>query len=205
MSSRFIVLEGGDAAGKSTQCRVLAERLDAVATREPGATRLGAAVRSLVLDPATGAVDPRAEALLMAADRAQHVAEVIRPALAAGRHVVSDRYLHSSVAYQGYGRGLAPAEVAELSHWATDGLLPDVVVFLDLPVSVARARLAGVAPDRMEAEDDGFHDRVRAGFVAQAEAAPERWAVLDAAGSPEDVAGRIWAAVVERCPELAAT
>ena len=124
MRGRFIALEGGEGSGKSTQAKLLAADLGALATFEPGDTALGGAIRRLLLDPATSALDDRAEALLMAADRAQHVAEVIRPALEDGRHVVCDRYLGSSIAYQGYGRGLDPSRVAALSDWATGGSCP---------------------------------------------------------------------------------
>ncbi len=192
---RFIAFEGGEAAGKSTQSRRLADRLDALHTFEPGSTRTGATIRSIFLDPGTGHLDARTEALLMAADRAEHVAAEIEPALAAGRHVVTDRYLYSSVAYQAHGRGLDPDEVRDLSMWATRGLEPDLVVLLDLPVDVARARVRHATPDRLEAEDTGFHERVRHGFHAQAEADPGRWLVVDAAADVEVIAASIWDAV----------
>lgn len=198
MRGLFVAFEGGEAAGKSTQAAFLADRLDAVLTREPGGTPAGRAIRQLFLDPATGALDGRAEALLMAADRAQHVATVIEPALAAGRSVVTDRYLYSSVSYQGHGRGLDPSFVHELSRWATGGLEPDLVVLLDLAVDVARARVAAVAPDRLEAEPVEFHERVRAGFLRQAGADPARWLVVDATAGPESLADRIWSEVQER-------
>jgi dTMP kinase len=203
MTGRFLAFEGGDAAGKSTQTDRLAARLDAVRTREPGGTPLGAAIRTHFLDPAAGVIHPRAEALLMAADRAQHVATVIRPALDAGRHVVTDRYFHSSIAYQGHGRGLDPAGVELLNRWATDGLLADVVVLLDLPVDVARSRVAHQAPDRLEAEEVAVHERVRDGFLAQAAADPERWAVVDATGTPDEIEAAVWDVVVTRLPDLA--
>lgn len=203
MSGRFFAFEGGEAAGKSTQCRLLVQRLDAVQTREPGGTALGARIRELFLDPATGDLDARTEALLMAADRAQHVAEVVRPALAAGRHVVTDRYLYSSVAYQAHARGLVPAEVAQLSSWATHDLLPDLVVLLDLPVDVARARVEHVAPDRVESEAAGFHEQVRSGFLTQASADPDRWLVVDATQSPDAIARAVWVAVEARFPDAA--
>lgn len=203
MTARFIAFEGGEAAGKSTQAGRLAGRIDAVVTREPGGTPVGAAIRSLFLDPATGDLEPRTEALLMAADRAQHVATVIRPALAAGRHVVSDRYLHSSVAYQGHGRGLDPDGVHDLSLWAADGLLPDAVVWLDVPPEVARRRVADVAPDRLEAEGTGFHQRVRDGFARQAGAEPERWIVIDGTATPDAITDAVWVALTERFPGLA--
>jgi len=203
VTARFLAFEGGEAAGKSTQSARLAERIGAVRTREPGGTPLGAEIRRHFLDPATGDLDARTEALLMAADRAHHVDEVVRPALAAGRHVVTDRYLYSSIAYQAHGRGLDPAGVAALNRWATDGLEPDLVVLLDVPVEVARQRVADATPDRLESEDVGFHERVRAGFHAQAAADPARWAVVPGTGSPDEIAAAVWDAVAARLPDLA--
>lgn len=189
---RLIALEGGEACGKSTQAALLAERLRAVLTREPGGTAVGERVRGVLLDAAVVGLDPRAEALLMASARAQHVSEVVAPALAAGRHVVTDRFSHSSLAYQGYGRGLDIEELRWLSEWATGGLWPDVVVLLDLPRGVALASPA--SPDRFEAEAWAFHERVRAGFRALAAGDPDRWRVVDAAGTVDEVAARVWAA-----------
>lgn len=200
----FIAFEGGDAAGKSTQTERLVARLDAVRTREPGGTPVGAAVRAVFLDPDTGHLDAKTEALLMAADRAQHAAAVIRPALAAGRNVVSDRYLYSSVAYQAHGRGLDPERVRALSLWATDDLEPDLVVYLDLAVETARARVAHEAPDRLESEDAAFHERVRAGFLAQAAADPTRWLIIDATETPDAIAAAVWAAVTQRLASIVA-
>ena len=191
---RFVAFEGGEACGKSTQAALLAGRLDALLTREPGGTDIGERVRELLLDPRVAGLDPRAEALLMAAARAQHVAEVVAPALAAGRHVVTDRFAHSSLAYQGYGRGLPVDEVRELSAWASGGLWPDVVILLDVPDHVARARLGAL--DRFEAEGDGFHERVVAGFRIMA--AAEGWVVVDGVGSVDEVAERVWDAARER-------
>jgi dTMP kinase len=204
VTPRFIAFEGGDAAGKSTQADRLVGRIGAVQTREPGGTPAGEAIRALFLDPATGDLDPRTEALLMAAARAQHAATVIRPALEAGRHVVTDRYLYSSVAYQAHARGLDPDDVRNLSLWATADLEPDAVVLLDVPVDVARARVAGSAPDRVESEDAGFHERVRDGYLTQAEADPERWVVVDATGVPDEVWEQVWGRLVERLPDLGA-
>jgi dTMP kinase len=194
---RFVAFEGGEACGKSTQAALLADALGAVLTREPGGTVIGARLRALVLDPATAGLSDRAEALLMAADRAQHVAEVVDPALASGRHVVTDRFAGSSVAYQGYGRGLPVHEIERLSEWATGGVWPDLVVLLDVPAAVADSRL-GIARDRMEAEPPEFHAAVIDGFRAQATADPGRWAVLDGSGSIEEVAAAVRAVVRER-------
>jgi len=194
---RFIAFEGGEACGKSTQSARLAEGLDAVLTHEPGGTEIGQLVRGLVLDPATSGLAPRAEALLIAADRAQHVAEVVEPALAAGRHVVTDRFAGSSVAYQGYGRGLPVEEVRSISEWATGGVWPDLVVLLDVPPELAEARL-GRGRDRMEAEPGAFHRAVLEGFRAQAEAEPERWAVVAGTGSIDEVAAAVRRVVAER-------
>src|SRR5438874_11901395 len=153
---RLIVFEGGEASGKSTQARLLAADLGAVLTHEPGGTRAGRRVRDVVLDPAVGELSARAEALLMAADRAQHVAEVVEPALARGDDVVSDRFTPSSLAYQGFGRGLDVEEVRRLSTWAAGGLEADLVVLLEVPLDIAARRRTG-ADDRMEAEGAAFH------------------------------------------------
>ncbi len=166
-------------------------------TREPGGTPAGERIRKLLLDPSTGELDAKAEALLVAADRAQHVATVVRPTLQAGQDVVTDRYLGSSLAYQGHGRGLALDEVLQVSSWATDGLQPDLVVLLDLPTAEAAARL-GAERDRFEAEAQGFHDRVAAGYRELAAADPERWVTVDARGTIEEVAATVAAAVDER-------
>jgi dTMP kinase len=198
----FLTLEGGDAAGKTTQAVALERWLTeqgrtVVRTREPGGTPLGAEIRALLLHG--GEVAPRAEALLYAADRAHHVATVVRPALARGDVVVQDRYLDSSVAYQGAGRVLDPEEVRGLSTWATEGLLPDLTVLLDLEPAVARQRRGGrAAEDRLESEQDDFHERVRSAFLALAAAAPERFVVVDAALPEQEVAARIRAAVEPR-------
>ena len=196
----FVVLEGGDGAGKSTQARLLREWVQAelgrevVLTREPGGTATGTALRQVLLGTAEP-LDPRAEALLFAADRAQHVAEVVRPGLHRGAVVVSDRYVDSSLAYQGAGRALAQEEVERLSRWATQGLLPDLTVVLDVDPATARARRGADAgrggDDRMEAESLAFHERVRAGFLALAAREPERYLVVDASAGPEEVARRV--------------
>ncbi|MEJ1155069.1 dTMP kinase [Microbacterium marmarense] len=183
----WITIEGGDGAGKTTQSTLLEDWLQSqgrnvVRTREPGGTEVGNLIRNIVLHH-RGDVAPRAEALLYAADRAHHIETLVRPALSRGDVVIQDRYLDSSVAYQGAGRVLDSNEVRDLSLWAADGALPDVTVLLDLDPAHARKRLdADDKPfDRLEAEDLDFHTRVRAAFLALAEAEPERFLVLDAA------------------------
>lgn len=202
MTPLFVALEGGEASGKSTQVRRLAARLGAVQTREPGGTPIGARIRAVLLDPANRMAD-RTEALLMAADRAQHVAEVVRPELAAGRHVVTDRYAGSSLAYQGFGRGLPLEEVRQLSHWASGGLWPDLTVLLDVPFELAAQRQVGTL-DRLEAAGEDFHRRVVEGFRALAAAEPDRWVVVDGTRAPDEVEADIWSAVCARWPDLAA-
>ncbi|MDQ6728323.1 MAG: dTMP kinase [Actinomycetota bacterium] len=193
MTGRFIAFEGGEASGKSTQAARLAERLGAVMTREPGGTDVGRALRALVLDPAAGTLDPRAEALLMLADRAQHVAEVVGPALARGVDVVSDRFSGSTLAYQGYARGLDVGELSRLSAWASGGLEPDLVILLDVAADVAVARLRRDL-DRMEQAGDAFHRRVVEGYHALAAGDPARWCVVDGSGTPDQVSARVIAA-----------
>jgi dTMP kinase len=191
---RLIAFEGGEASGKSTQAAALAERLGALLTREPGGTALGRRVRDLVLDPDAAELHPRAEALLLAADRAQHVAELVAPALAAGQDVVTDRFSGSTLAYQGYGQGLRVDDLVWLSRWASDGLEPDLVVLLDVEPVVAVARQGGRPLDRLEARDAGVHQRVRDGYRALAQADSRRWAVVDGSGSESAVAARVWEA-----------
>lgn len=190
---RLIVFEGGEASGKSTQAALLAGRLGAVLTREPGGTAVGRSLRALVLDPSVSGLDPRAEALVMLADRAQHVAEVVRPALAGGADVVSDRFSGSTLAYQGYARGLDVAELAGLSAWASGGLEPDLVILLDVAADVAVARL-GHDLDRMEDAGADFHRRVASGYRALAAADPARWCVVDGSGTVDEVTARVDAA-----------
>jgi dTMP kinase len=192
---RLVAVEGIDGCGKSTQVEILARRLDAVSTFEPGATALGASLRRLLLDRDGAPVSDRAEALLMAADRAQHVAEVVAPALDAGRWVVTDRFSASTLAYQGFGRGLARVELDGLIEWATGGLTPDLTVLLDVPVETALVRRGGGATDRFESEGDAFLSRVADGYRALASAPGARWLVIDGTGGVEAVAGEIWAGV----------
>ena len=192
----WIALEGGEGSGKSTQARLLADALDAVLTREPGGTPIGSRVRALLLDPEIEDLDPRAEALLMAADRAQHVAEVVGPALLAGLVVVSDRSAWSSLAYQGYGRRLPIDELWRLSDFALRTRWPDLAVLIDVPPIVAVRRVArrGGA-DRLDLEDRHFHARVRSGFAALMARWPDRWVAVDGTGTEEEVAARVLGAV----------
>lgn len=193
----YIAFEGGEGSGKSTQAAILAERIGATLTREPGATALGAELRRLLLGSGDWSVGPRAEALMMAADRAQHLDEVVRPALAQGRHVVSDRSAYSSLAYQGGGRQLGLDAVRAINQWAIDGRWPDLVVYLRLPREVAVGRLDR-ALDRLESEAEDFHRRLLAAFDELAAAEPERWLVIDADQRPDQVTEAVWAAVEPR-------
>ena len=186
---KYIAFEGWEASGKSTQARLLSQRLDAVLTREPGGTALGLAIRDLLLGNGPAPTE-RAEALLFAADRAQHLAEIVEPALAEGRDVITDRSYGSTLAYQGYGRGQSIEELMRLVEWTSGGLLPDLVVLLTVAVDTADDRL-GDQRDRMESEDSDFATRVVEGFTALAEADPDRWVVVDGAGSIEEVAARV--------------
>jgi len=189
----FVSFEGGDGAGKSTQARLLGDWLrglgrEVVLTREPGGTELGVELRNAVLHG--DHVDARTEALIYATDRAHHVASLVRPALARGAVVVTDRYLDSSVAYQGSGRDLGADEVERLSLWAVDGLLPALTVLLDLDPVAGKARLTG-DPDRLERAGDEFHRRTREAFLGRAEAEPGRWLVLDATRPVDELASEI--------------
>jgi dTMP kinase len=198
MPGFFVAFEGGEGVGKSTQVRRLAQALavrghDVVTTREPGGTPAGVTIRAIVLDPATGHLSPRAEALLYAADRAHHVATVVRPALDRGATVLTDRYVDSSLAYQGAGRELDVDEVAQLSAWATEGLTPALTMLLDLDPEIGLARVGD--PDRLEAEPLEFHRRVRALFLRLAAAEPQRYVVLDAGRTQDEVFADILLAV----------
>lgn len=200
-SGLFITLEGGDGSGKSTQAQLLGDWLRAagrtvVRTREPGGTEVGNEIREIVLHH-RGHITPRAEALLYAADRAHHIATLVRPALERGEVVLQDRYLDSSVAYQGAGRVLDAGQVRDLSLWAAEGLLPHLTILLDLDEGVARTRLnaARTRYDRLEAEKAEFHARVRAAYLQLASGEPDRFLVLDAAAPIEEIAGRIRARV----------
>jgi dTMP kinase len=205
MTGLFITLEGGDGSGKSTQSALLASWLEesgqtVVLSREPGGTELGLELRDIILHR-RGYIDPRAEALLYAADRAHNIATKVRPALERGDVVLQDRYIDSSVAYQGAGRVLDPTEVRDVSFWATEGLLPDLTILLDLDESVSLLRLKERTKyDRLEEEKQEFHARVRAGYLELAAAEPERFLVLQATDSVETLA----AVIRERVAELLA-
>jgi dTMP kinase len=197
----FITFEGIEGCGKTTQLRRLAERLGAraVVTREPGGTAIGRAVREVLLDPGNRAMSPTAELLLYFADRAQHVAEVVRPALAEGRVVLCDRHVESSLAYQGHGRGLPLAAIRGLSELATGGLRPDAIVLVDVPVEVGLLRVGRRgAHDRLEAEDREFHERVRGGYEALLAEEPSRWLRLDGTAPPDAVFEALWSGLASR-------
>lgn len=197
MSNRpalYIAFEGGEGSGKSTQSAILAKKLSALTTHEPGGTQLGAQLRKLLLGVGEAPVGARAETLMMAADRAQHMVELVGPALAAGQHVISDRTAYSSLAYQGGGRGLGVEHVRAVNEWALDGLWPDLVILLDCDPADAKGRRTRVL-DRLEAEDPSFHERVRNTFLDLAAADVDHWVVIDANQKIADVAAEVWAAV----------
>ena len=204
MTGLFITFEGGDGSGKTTQINLLASWLESeghtvVITREPGGTDLGTELRNIILHR-EGFIAPRAEALLYAADRSHHIHTLVRPALQRGEIVVQDRYLDSSVAYQGAGRVLDPTEVRNISVWATENLMPDLTVVLDVPASVAKERQAAGERqyDRLEAEAEDFHTRVRESYVALAAEEPHRFLVIDGESSIEE----IHQAIVDKVSDL---
>jgi len=179
MPARYVAFEGVEGCGKSTHVTRLAAHLGAVVTREPGGTPIGATLRAMMADPANTHLSPRAEALMMAADRAQHLREVVLPALESGRHVVSDRSVYSSLAYQGYGRGLDLGILRAFNEFAIGSRWPDLVVYIRIDIEVVRRRLAKRETDRFEREDDGFFRRIIQGFDTLAAAEPDRWLVVD--------------------------
>ena len=201
MSGLFLTFEGGDGSGKSTQASLLTQWLtdtghSVLRTREPGGTDLGVELRNIVLHR-RGHIAPRAEALIYAADRAHHIATTVKPALERGDIVVQDRYLDSSVAYQGDGRELEAEEIRGISLWAASGLMPDLTFLLDLDQTLGRDRVlrSSTGYDRLEAEEDDFHARVRAAYLRLAAAEPDRFVVLDASGSRESLAAAVRARV----------
>lgn len=200
MTARYIALEGLEGCGKSTHATRLAHRLDAVATREPGGTRIGSLLRAILADPESTDMAPRTEALLMAADRAQHMSEVVRPALESGRHVVSDRSIYSTLAYQGHGRGLGVEELLRISTWALADRLPDMVVYIDVPADVLAERLKKRDLDRFEREGADFFARVHGGFETLRDADPDRWIVIDGTAPKDEVEAAVWSAVSARLP-----
>jgi dTMP kinase len=200
-SPHYIALEGLEGCGKSTHATRLGAHLNAVATREPGGTAIGATLRAILADPNNTDLHARTEALLMAADRAQHMEQVVRPALNAGQHVVSDRSIYSTLAYQGYGRGLDIAELRRISTWALDGMLPDIVIFMSVPTDILNERLAKRNLDRFEREGAEFFARVHDGFHALMAAEPQRWIVIDGTMPKDDVEEAIRIEVTTRIGE----
>ena len=195
---RYIAFEGLEGCGKSTHVKRLAETLGAVATREPGGTRIGSMLREILADPENTDIDPRTELLLMTADRAQLMSQVIEPALAAGQHVVSDRSVYSTLAYQGYGRGLGVDEIKRINEWALQQTLPDIVIWIRIPRDEAERRLAKRNLDRFEREGADFFARIADGFAEMAAADPARWILIDGMLPKDDVQAAIHAAVAPR-------
>jgi dTMP kinase len=194
----YIAFEGLEGCGKSTHVKRLAETLGAVATREPGGTRIGAMLRAILADPHNTDIDPRTELLLMTADRAQLMSEIIEPALVAGMHVVSDRSVYSTLAYQGYGRRLGVETIRSMNEWALKQTLPDIVVWIQIPRDEAERRLAKRNLDRFEREGADFFARIADGFAEMAAADPARWIIIDGTMPKDDVQAAIHAAVTPR-------
>jgi dTMP kinase len=197
-AARYIAFEGAEGCGKSTQAARYADATGALLTQETGGTAIGARLRSILHDTSNSDMSSRCEALIAAADRAQHIDEVVRPALTAGRTVVSDRSVYSTLAYQGYGRQLDIDRVRMVNDWATDGLWPDAVVFIDTPEAVIAERMARRHLDRFEAAGREFHQRVIDGFRAMAAADPDRWITVAAVGTIDEVAASISRALADR-------
>ena len=196
--AKYIAFEGLEGCGKSTHVKRLATRLNAVMTREPGGTAIGSMLRNILIDPANTNLSPRTEALMMAADRAQHISELISPALARGQHVVSDRSVYSSLAYQGYGRQQDLVELKRLNNWAIDGLWPDLVIYIDVPLEILIERLKKRELDRFEREDSTFFERIDAGFRAMAAEDPQRWLIIDGTPPKDELEKIIAAKLLER-------
>ena len=195
---RYIAFEGLEGCGKSTHVTRLAATLNGITTREPGGTAIGASLRAAMLDTLNTMLSPRAEALMMAADRAQHLEELVLPALNAGTHVVSDRSAYSSLAYQGYGRLLDIDELKRFNNWAIAGNWPDLVVFIDVPLDILLERLKKRELDRFEREDRAFFERIHAGFTAMATSDPQRRLVIDGTPPKDELASTIATAVKQR-------
>ncbi len=197
----YIALEGLEGCGKSTHTKRLGEHLNAVITREPGGTRIGSLLRAILADTENTDLDRRTEALLMAADRAQHMAEIIQPALSRGQHVVSDRSIYSTLAYQGYGRQLGTDALLSISTWALNNRLPDMVIYIDVPTDILNERLAKRDLDRFEREGPEFFARIAQGFTELRNAEPARWIVIDGTMSKDDVEADIRTKVLDRLGE----
>lgn len=197
----YIALEGLEGCGKSTHTKRLGEHLNAVITREPGGTRIGSLLRAILADTENTDLDRRTEALLMAADRAQHMAEIIQPALSRGQHVVSDRSIYSTLAYQGYGRQLGTDALLSISTWALNNRLPDMVIYIDVPTDILNERLAKRDLDRFEREGPEFFARIAQGFTELRNADPSRWIVIDGTMSKDDVEADIRTKVLDRLGE----
>lgn len=194
----YIAFEGLEGCGKSTHVTRLATALNAVATREPGGTEIGAALRATMLDAKNTSLSPRSEALMMAADRAQHIQEVVLPAIASGRHVVSDRSVFSSLAYQGYGRQLDLGSLRQLNTWAIQDVWPDLVIFIDVSIDLLFERLKKRELDRFEREDRSFFERVLHGFHEMAKGEPSRWLIIDGSPPKDELETIIRQAVTDR-------
>jgi len=198
MPGRYIAFEGVEGCGKSTHVKRLATHLDALVTREPGGTGIGTLLREILANTENTHLSPRAEALLMSADRAQHLHELVIPTLEAGRHVISDRSVYSSLAYQGYGRNLDLSELRRINDFAIGSRWPDVVVYLRVDLAAVRQRLEKRDTDRFEREDDAFFTRVMNGFEELAAQEPDRWLVIDATPPKDELELIIRRAVTER-------
>jgi len=197
-TGRYIAFEGAEGCGKSTHAARLAATLDAVLTRETGGTAIGARIREILHDTSVTNLSHRAEALMAAADRAQHIEQVVAPALAAGRHVVSDRTVYSTLAYQGYGRGLPLQDIRSINEWAVDGHWPELVLLLVAPPEMVERRMLKRQLDRFEQEDAGFHQRVLGGFLEMAANDSDHWVVIDAGLDVDTVGATIRQAVSDR-------